>query len=306
MDDQDISYKCNAPHRFGTSCCHGLLLACTFNSKRCSWRRHAALAWAERHRITCARVPEVFCDHASWLPVSLHQQVVLLFFPLSLSLSLWSSHQPGKQEPRPCASSPFAWWSPPFLLLHASLKAMSTLFAGKVENICTVKLYKRKGQKYPAVLTPRTCKLLLWRTSTVVCLVFKKEHSHPSSGPGTDSWDLLQFVHGTAALPLHGHLLSDFLQSMPPGHDAIYTLNSFKLAPFSFKAQTIDVVSLSMVFIGRLTNLELTCIHVTSTDYGCGRPILLLHWAQLRTTPALITGSKSVHRHQKIATRYRL
>lgn len=92
MDDQDISYKCNAPHRFGTSCCHGLLLACTFNSKRCSWRRHAALAWAERHRITCARVPEVFCDHASWLPVSLHQQVVLLFFPLSLSLSRCDRH----------------------------------------------------------------------------------------------------------------------------------------------------------------------------------------------------------------------
>ena len=164
----------------------------------------------------------------------------------------------------------------------------------------------RKGQHYPAVLPPRTCKLLLWRKSTVVCLVFTKEHSHPSPGPDTDSWDLLQFVHGTAALPLHGHLLSDFLQRVPLGHDTIYTLNSFKLAPFSFKAQTIDVVTMSMVFIGRLTNLELTCIHVTSTDYGCGRPILLLHGAQLRTTPALITGSKSVHQHQKIATRYRL
>ena len=44
MQDHDIAYKCNAPHRFGTSCYHGLLLACTFNSKRCSWRRHAALA----------------------------------------------------------------------------------------------------------------------------------------------------------------------------------------------------------------------------------------------------------------------
>ncbi len=117
-----------------------------------------------------------------------------------------------------------------------------------------MKLYKRKGQQYPAVLPPRTCKLLLWRTSTVVCRVFKKEPSHPSSGPGTDSWDLLQFVHGTAALPFHGHLLSDFLRKYATGTWCNLSFEFLQTSSFKLKAQTMDVVSMSMAFIGRLTS----------------------------------------------------